>query len=70
MFHACVRRFDVTGTVGKFLGTKQGLNFLFDCYAIEYHYITGIHTLTTFRGLLVLEKRKLRAFAFASVALH
>ena len=25
MLHACVRRFDVTGTVGNFLGTKQGL---------------------------------------------
>ena len=25
MFYVCVRRFDVTGTVGKFLGTKQGL---------------------------------------------
>ena len=26
MLHACVRRFDVTGTVGNFLGTKHGLN--------------------------------------------
>ena len=24
MFHACVERFDVTGTVGKNLGTKRG----------------------------------------------
>ena len=24
MFHACVERFDVTDTVGKFLGTKRG----------------------------------------------
>ena len=28
MLHACVRRFDVTGTVGNFLGTKHGLNSL------------------------------------------
>ena len=26
MFYACIRRFDVTGTVEIFLGTKQGLN--------------------------------------------
>ena len=26
MLHACVQRFDVTSTVGNFLGTKQGLN--------------------------------------------
>ena len=26
MLYACVRRFDVTDTVEKFLGTKQGLN--------------------------------------------
>ena len=26
MLHACVERFDVTGTVGKILGTKWGLN--------------------------------------------
>ena len=25
MVHACVRRFDMTATVGNFLGTKQGL---------------------------------------------
>ena len=25
MLHACVERFDVTGTVGKILGTKRGL---------------------------------------------
>jgi len=25
MFHVCVERFDVTGTVGKILGTKRGL---------------------------------------------
>ena len=24
MLHACVERFDVTGAVGKFLGTKRG----------------------------------------------
>jgi len=28
MLHACVRRFDVTSTVGNFLGTKHGLNSL------------------------------------------
>ena len=36
MFHACVERFDVTGTVGKFLGTKRGLRlagFLTQCPA-------------------------------------
>ena len=27
MFHACVEKFDVTGTVGKILGTKRGLTF-------------------------------------------
>jgi hypothetical protein len=27
MFHACVRTFDVMGTVEIFLGTKQVLNF-------------------------------------------
>ena len=26
MPHVCVRRFDMIGTVGKFLETKQGLN--------------------------------------------
>ena len=26
MLHACVRTFDVTGTVENFLGTKHGLN--------------------------------------------
>ena len=26
MLHACVRTFDVTGTVENFLGTKQGLS--------------------------------------------
>ena len=26
MFHACVEKFDVTNTVGNFLGTKQGLS--------------------------------------------
>ena len=26
LLHACVERFDVTGIVGKFLGTKRGLN--------------------------------------------
>ena len=26
MFHACVQRFDVMGTVENFLGTKQGLS--------------------------------------------
>ena len=26
MLRACVRRFDVMGTIGKFLGTKQGLS--------------------------------------------
>ena len=26
MFHACVEKFDVTDTVGNFLGTKQGLS--------------------------------------------
>ena len=25
MFHACVRKFDVMSTIGKFLGTKRGL---------------------------------------------
>ena len=25
MLHACVQRFDVIGTVGNFLGTKQSL---------------------------------------------
>ena len=25
MLHACVERFDVTGTVGKILGTKRGV---------------------------------------------
>ena len=29
MLHACVRRFDVTGIVGNFFRTKQGLNVLF-----------------------------------------
>jgi len=29
MLHACVRRFDVTSTVGNFFRTKQGLNVLF-----------------------------------------
>ena len=28
MLYACVRRFDVTGTVQKNLGTKQGLKFM------------------------------------------
>ena len=27
MFHACVRIFNVTGTVENFLGTKQGLSY-------------------------------------------
>jgi len=27
MFHACVQRFDVMGTVEKLLGTKQSLSF-------------------------------------------
>ena len=26
MLHECVRRFDLMGTTGKFLRTKQGLN--------------------------------------------
>ena len=27
MLHACVERFDVTGTVGKILETKRGLSW-------------------------------------------
>ena len=27
MLHACVQKFDVTGTVENFLGTKQGLSW-------------------------------------------
>ena len=34
MFHACVQRFDLTGTVQNFLGTKQGLNALEMSYYI------------------------------------
>jgi len=30
MLHAYVRRFDVMGTVGKFLRTKQGLRYILD----------------------------------------
>ena len=26
MLHACVKKFDATGTVDNFLGTKQGLS--------------------------------------------
>ena len=29
MLHVCVKKFDVTGAVENFLGTKQGLNHLF-----------------------------------------
>ena len=28
MLHACVEKFDMTGTVGKILGTKPGLTYL------------------------------------------
>ena len=28
MLHACVQRFDATGTVGNFLGTKHGLSLM------------------------------------------
>ena len=27
MFHACIKKFDVTENIQKILGTKQGLNF-------------------------------------------
>ena len=37
MLHACVERFDVTGTVGKILGTKRGLrSFVGSCRLLQY----------------------------------
>jgi len=34
MFHACVEKFDVMGTIGKILGTKRGLKHLTECQLI------------------------------------
>ena len=37
MLHACVERFDVTGTVGKILGTKRGLrSFVGSSILLQY----------------------------------
>ena len=44
MLHACVRRFDVTDTVGKFLETKQGLSYFFKPVALI---ILGLSRLNT-----------------------
>jgi hypothetical protein len=43
MLHACVERFDVTGTVGKILGTKRGLFLPSDKHRIGSKIDAGSH---------------------------
>ena len=53
MFHACVQKFDMTGAIEKFLGTKKGPEFFFTLGSRLSTWPTWVHGDPVQRPLLM-----------------